>query len=121
MVNNNIILIDAFNFIHNKNDMDIKDSILKACAQRLRPIFLTTVTTMLGLIPLALDLSIDPVGRTIDYNSFTTTFWAPLAQCIVYGLSFSAILTLIVTPCLLILPGHVRNIIASRKKRYIFI
>ena len=121
VVNNNIILIDAFNFIHNKNDMDIKDSILKACAQRLRPIFLTTVTTMLGLIPLALDLSIDPVGRTIDYNSFTTTFWAPLAQCIVYGLSFSAILTLIVTPCLLILPGHVRKIIASRKKRYIFI
>ena len=43
VVNNNIILIDAFNFIHNKNDMDIKDSILKACAQRLRPIFLTTV------------------------------------------------------------------------------
>ena len=121
VVNNNIILIDAFNFIHNKNDMDIKDSILKACAQRLRPIFLTTVTTMLGLIPLALDLSIDPVGRTIDYNSFTTTFWAPLAQCIVYGLSFSAILTLIVTPCLLILPGHVRKIIASRRKKYIFI
>jgi multidrug efflux pump len=70
---------------------------------------------------LALDLSIDPVYRTIDYNSFTTTFWAPLAQCIVYGLSFSAILTLIVTPCLIVLPEHVKKLLASRKKKYIFI
>ena len=121
VVNNNIILVDAYNFIHNKNDGDVKKSVLKACAQRLRPIFLTTITTMLGLIPLALDLSIDPVYRTIDYNSFTTTFWAPLAQCIVYGLSFSAILTLIVTPCLIVLPEHVKKLLASRKKKYIFI
>ena len=121
VVNNNIILVDAFNFIHNKNDGDVENSVLKACAQRLRPIFLTTVTTMLGLIPLALDLSIDPIYRTIDYNSFTTTFWAPLAQCIVYGLSFSAILTLVVTPCLIVLPGHVKKLMASRKKKYIFI
>ncbi len=121
VVNNNIILVDAYNFIHNKNDGDVKKSVLKACAQRLRPIFLTTITTMLGLIPLALDLSIDPIYRTIDYNSFTTTFWAPLAQCIVYGLSFSAILTLIVTPCLIVLPEHVKKLLASRKKKYIFI
>lgn len=121
VVNNNIILIDAYNFIHkkNNNDNDIKSSILKACAQRLRPIFLTTITTMLGLIPLALDLSIDPINRTIEYNSFTSSFWAPLAQCIVYGLSFSAILTLIVTPCLIVMPSHVKALFASRKKRLI--
>ena len=92
---------------------------MKACAQRLRPIFLTTITTMLGLIPLALDLSIDPINRTIEYNSFTSSFWAPLAQCIVYGLSFSAILTLIVTPCLIVMPSHVKALFASRKKRLI--
>jgi multidrug efflux pump len=51
VVNNNIILIDAFNFIQKKNkDLDVETSILKASAQRLRPIFLTTVTTMLGLV-----------------------------------------------------------------------
>ncbi|MDC0032440.1 efflux RND transporter permease subunit [Pelagibacteraceae bacterium] len=111
VVNNNIILIDAFNFIQKKNkDLDVATSILKASAQRLRPIFLTTITTMLGLIPLALNYSIDPISREIAYDSNVTSFWGPLAQCIVYGLSFSAILTLIVTPCLIVLPSHLRKI-----------
>tara|TARA_B100000035_G_scaffold90751_1_gene76585 strand:- start:7013 stop:10171 length:3159 start_codon:yes stop_codon:yes gene_type:complete len=112
VVNNNIILIDAFNFIRKKNkDLDVASSILKASAQRLRPIFLTTLTTMLGLIPLALNYSIDPISREIAYDSNVSSFWAPLAQCIVYGLSFSAILTLIVTPCLIVLPSHLREIL----------
>ena len=89
--------------------MDVATSILKASAQRLRPIFLTTITTMLGLIPLALNYSIDPISREIAYDSNVTSFWGPLAQCIVYGLSFSAILTLIVTPCLIVLPSHLRK------------
>ena len=109
VVNNNIILIDAFNFVREKDNDNLFNSILKACAQRLRPIFLTTITTMLGLIPLAMNYSIDPILRTIEYDSNVSGFWTPLAQCIVYGLSFSAFLTLIVTPCLLILPSHIRS------------
>ena len=109
VVNNNIILIDAFNFVREKDSDNLFNSILKACAQRLRPIFLTTITTMLGLIPLAMNYSIDPILRTIEYDSNVSGFWTPLAQCIVYGLSFSAFLTLIVTPCLLILPSHIRS------------
>ena len=110
VVNNNIILIDAYNFLKSKNDEDLHKNVLKACAQRLRPIFLTTITTMLGLIPLALNYSIDPVTRTIEYDSNVSGFWTPLAQCIVYGLSFSAFLTLIVTPCMLVLPARLRGI-----------
>lgn len=109
VVNNNIILIDAYNFVREKDNDSLFNSILKACAQRLRPIFLTTITTMLGLIPLAMNYSIDPILRTIEYDSNVSGFWTPLAQCIVYGLSFSAFLTLIVTPCLLILPSHIRS------------
>ena len=109
VVNNNIILIDAFNFVREKDNDNLFNSILKACAQRLRPIFLTTITTMLGLIPLAMNYSIDPILRTIEYDSNVSGFWTPLAQCIVYGLSFSAFLTLIVTPCLLILPSHIKS------------
>ena len=109
VVNNNIILIDAYNFVREKDNDNLFNSILKACAQRLRPIFLTTITTMLGLIPLAMNYSIDPILRTIEYDSNVSGFWTPLAQCIVYGLSFSAFLTLIVTPCLLILPSHIRS------------
>ena len=117
VVNNNIILIDAFNFVREKDTDNLFNSVLKACAQRLRPIFLTTITTMLGLIPLALNYSIDPLARTIEYDSNVSGFWTPLAQCIVYGLSFSAFLTLIVTPCLLILPSHVRSLVKTSSKQ----
>ena len=117
VVNNNIILIDAFNFVREKDTDNLFNSVLKACAQRLRPIFLTTITTMLGLIPLALNYSIDPLARTIEYDSNVSGFWTPLAQCIVYGLSFSAFLTLIVTPCLLILPSHVRSLMKTSSKQ----
>jgi len=119
VVNNNIILIDAYNFLRSKNEDDLHQNVLKACAQRLRPIFLTTITTMLGLIPLALSYSIDPIARTIDYDSNVSGFWAPLAQCIVYGLSFSAFLTLIVTPCMIVLPSRLRNIFKRSKRQEI--
>ena len=119
VVNNNIILIDAFNFVRDKDTDNLFNSVLKACAQRLRPIFLTTITTMLGLIPLALNYSIDPLSRTIEYDSNVSGFWTPLAQCIVYGLSFSAFLTLIVTPCLLILPSHIRSLFRLQSKQTI--
>ena len=121
VVNNNIILIDAYNFLSSKNDDDLHRNVLKACAQRLRPIFLTTITTMLGLIPLALNYSIDPISRTIDYDSNVSGFWTPLAQCIVYGLSFSAFLTLIVTPCMIVLPSHLRKIFRRSKNQEITI
>ncbi len=119
VVNNNIILIDAYNFLKLKNDEDLHKNVLKACAQRLRPIFLTTITTMLGLIPLALNYSIDPVTRTIEYDSNVSGFWTPLAQCIVYGLSFSAFLTLIVTPCMLVLPARLRGIFKKQEAQKI--
>ena len=110
VVNNNIILIDAFNYLNNKDNDDLHNNVLKACAQRLRPIFLTTITTMLGLIPLAMNYSIDPLARTIVHDSNVSGLWTPLAQCIVYGLSFSAFLTLIVTPCLIVLPSRLKKI-----------
>ena len=121
VVNNNIILIDAYNFLRSKNEDDLHQNVLKACAQRLRPIFLTTITTMLGLIPLALSYSIDPIARTIDYDSNVSGFWAPLAQCIVYGLSFSAFLTLIVTPCMIVLPSRLKNIFKRSKHKEILV
>ena len=116
VVNNNIILIDSFNVISSKSNEDVRTRIIKACAQRLRPIFLTSLTTMLGLIPLALNYSIDPIARDIAYDSNASTSWAPLAQCIIYGISFSAILTLVLTPCLLVLPDHVKDIIKKFRK-----
>ncbi len=110
VVNNNIILIDTFNHIRRGNpDLDTREVIVRATAQRLRPVLLTTVTTVSGLLPLASGYSVDLVARTVTANGDMAIFWAPLSQAIVFGLSFATILTLIVTPAMLALPTHLRG------------
>ena len=65
---------------------------------------LTTVTTICGLLPLAMNFSIDLVNRSIVYGGSLSQFWVPLSQAIVWGLAFASILTLIATPAMLALP-----------------
>ena len=110
VVNNNIILIDTFNHLRRAHpDLDIQAVIVRATAQRLRPVLLTTVTTVSGLLPLACGYSVDLISRTITADGEMATFWGPLSQAIVFGLSFATILTLIVTPAMLALPVAVRD------------
>ncbi len=107
VVNNNIVLIDTFNYIRKENPaLDVKDAAIAAATQRLRPVFLTTVTTILGLLPLALGVSIDLVDRNWIPGGVVASFWVSLASAIVYGLLFSTVLTLAVTPTLLVLPSE---------------
>jgi multidrug efflux pump len=109
VVNNNIVLIDTFNYVRREHpELPIEDAIVRASAQRLRPVMLTTVTTVFGLLPLACDLSVDIVNRSITAGGQMSTFWGPLSQAIVFGLSFATILTLIATPALLALPARIR-------------
>ncbi|WP_439107936.1 efflux RND transporter permease subunit, partial [Congregibacter sp.] len=118
VVNNNIVLIDTYNVVHSENpDLSVQDAIVRAAAQRLRPVMLTTVTTVFGLLPLACDLSIDIVNRSVTAGGQMATFWGPLSQAIVFGLSFATILTLIATPALLALPTDLRNRWAARKNK----
>lgn len=116
VVNNNIVLIDTFNYIRkNQPGLSDKDAALLAATQRLRPVFLTTFTTILGLLPLAMGLSIDLVGRSVIHGGVVGSFWVSLASAIVYGLMFSTVLTLLVTPSMLALPQEVRRL----RKKYI--
>ena len=110
VVNNNIVLIDTFNHVR-KSEPELApgEVAVKAAAQRLRPVFLTTATTILGLLPLALGVSVDMVGRDVVVNGVIASFWVKLASAIVYGLSFSTLLTLIVTPVMLVLPSTLRD------------
>ena len=82
------------------------DAIVKTGAQRLRPVFLTTTTTILGLLPLATNVSIDIINREIVYGGQVSAYWVKLASSIVYGLTFATVLTLIVTPLMLVLPEY---------------
>lgn len=110
VVNNNIVLIDTFNRLRVMHpELDVRSVIVRATSRRLRPVMLTTVTTVFGLLPLAAGLSIDLISRTITANGQMAMFWAPLSQAIVFGLSFATILTLIATPALLALPTAVRE------------
>ncbi len=108
VVNNNIVLIDTYNFVRQENkDYTPTQAVIIACAQRLRPVFLTTATTVLGLLPIALGYSVDLVGRNIVADGVVTSMFQPLAFAIVTGLVFSTLLTLLVTPVMLVVPGRV--------------
>ena len=108
VVNNNIILIDTFDFLKTKTD-SVKEAIVKTGAQRLRPVLLTTTTTVLGLLPMVTMTNIDFVTREITRGSPDTQWWVQLSTAIVFGLIFATILTLIVTPSALMLKENVVN------------
>lgn len=109
VVNNNIVLIDTFNFIRRTQlQYTVKEAAIIAAAQRLRPVFLTTATTILGLMPLATGTSVDLINRTVVQAGVVGSFWVSLASAIVYGLLFSTVLTLIITPALLVLPSELK-------------
>lgn len=115
VVNNNIVLIDTFNRLTGEfPNLSKEDVIIKTCKQRLRPILLTTTTTIFGLLPLAVGVSIDVLSREILIGSRVVEWWTLLASSIVFGLSFSTVLTLIFTPAALILPSRLKAWLQNR-------
>ena len=115
VVNNNIVLIDTFNRLKEEfPSLSREDVVIKTCRQRLRPILLTTATTIFGLMPLAMGLSIDVIGREIIVGSRVVGWWGALASSIVFGLAFSTVLTLIFTPAALIIPSRIRAWMQNR-------
>ncbi|WP_325893879.1 efflux RND transporter permease subunit [Grimontia sp. NTOU-MAR1] len=102
VVNNNIVLIDTYNVLR-RSGLEKIDAILRTGAQRLRPVLLTTVTTILGLLPMVLEMNVDLVNRGIEFGAPSTQWWSQLATAVAGGLAFSTLLTLVLTPCLLML------------------
>ena len=101
VVNNNIVLIDTYARLK-KDGLDPIDAALRTGAQRLRPVLLTTITTVCGLIPMVYQLNIDLIGREILVDAPSSQWWTQLSTAIAGGLSFATVLTLILTPCLLV-------------------
>jgi multidrug efflux pump len=102
VVNNNIVLIDTFNVLRSSG-MDSIEAAMRTGAQRLRPVILTAVTTVLGLMPMVLSMNIDFINRSITFGAPSSQWWTQLSTAIAGGLTFATLLTLILTPCLLVL------------------
>ncbi|MGY2575251.1 efflux RND transporter permease subunit [Vibrio sp. C8] len=102
VVNNNIVLIDTYNQLI-KRGMDKREAILRTGVQRLRPVLLTTITTILGLLPMVLEMNIDLINQKIEFGAPSTQWWSQLATAVAGGLAFATVLTLVLTPCLLML------------------
>ena len=101
VVNNNIVLIDTFNKF-NDGTRSLRSAIMKTGEDRLRPVLLTTGTTVLGLVPTATQFNVDFFNRTVTIGDPAMVWWAYMSQAIIYGLIFATALTLIITPCMLI-------------------
>ena len=102
VVNNNIVLLDTYKELRKKGE-NIKNAILRTGAQRLRPVLLTTLTTFFGLIPMAIGLNINFIELELNFNSPSSQWWLQLSNAIVFGVMFSFVLTLVITPCLIMI------------------
>ncbi len=115
VVNNNIVLIDTFDRLRQSAETP-REAILRTGAQRLRPVILTTVTTVLGLMPMVLATNIDFFSRTVQVGAPSTQWWRQLATAIVFGLTFATLLTLLVTPSALMLRENLRGFFQRRRR-----
>ena len=114
VVNNNIVLIDTFDRIVGSAKSPM-EAIIRTGAQRLRPVLLTTATTIFGLLPMVTRVNIDFVTREISVGAPSTQWWQQLATAIAFGLAFATILTMIVTPSLLMLRANLAAWLAERR------
>ena len=116
VVNNNIVFIDTYNVLRRRGS-DAFDAILRTCAIRLRPVLLTTVTTIIGLMPMVLGVNINLIAREVSIGAPSSQWWTQLASSVAGGLAFATVLTLFLTPSLLMIQAQVSARRAQRKPR----
>ncbi|MFT6606599.1 MAG: multidrug efflux pump [Halocynthiibacter sp.] len=102
VVNNNIVLIDTYNDLKRAGASPY-EAALRTGAQRLRPVLLTSITTALGLMPMVIGLNINFFTREIVYGAPSTQWWTELSSAIAGGLVVATVLTLLVTPAMLMI------------------
>jgi len=102
VVNNNIVLIDTYNGFRTQGANAIQAALYTGSV-RSRPVLLTAVTTILGLVPMVFAMNVDLIDRELSFGAPSTQWWTQLSSAIAGGLAFTTLLTLFLTPCLLVL------------------
>lgn len=110
VVNNNIVLIDTYNRLR-KDGRSPEEAAIATAAQRIRPILLTTGTTICGLLPMVFEMSVNFGQGAINFGGSEAEWWVQLATAVVFGLAFSTMMILLVTPVWLLVPHRTGNMI----------
>lgn len=130
VVNNAIVLIDYTNLVRERRrqELDLNDdeflsiedlleSIIQGGKTRLRPVLLTAITTVLGLIPLAIGMNINFATMLSEFDpqfyigGDNATFWGPMAWTVIFGLTFATFLTLVIVPVMYLLADKLNMLI----------
>ena len=112
-MNNNIVLIDTYNQ-HLGEGYSPYEAALETGCLRLRPVLLTALTTILGLMPMVLGVNVNLLEPSLGIGAPSTQWWTQLSSAIAGGLAFATLLTLILTPCMLVLGANVHSWIQRR-------
>ncbi|WDP90893.1 MAG: efflux RND transporter permease subunit [Desulfobacter sp.] len=116
VVNNAIVLIDYTNKLRDAG-MGVEDAVISAGATRLRPVLLTAVTTILGLLPMVTGVSYDFHVMAMSWTSESSQWWRSMAIVVIFGLLIATILTLVVVPTLYALIESVKTGLAKGYRR----
>ncbi|MDC8443609.1 efflux RND transporter permease subunit [Halomonas aquamarina] len=108
VVNNNIVLIDTYNELRAEG-MPSAQAALEAGCLRLRPVLLTAITTVLGLMPMVLGVNVNLFAPALGFNAPSAQWWTQMSSAIAGGLTFATFLTLLLTPCMLVIGGRLRR------------
>ena len=121
VVNNGIVLIDYINKLRQRG-FELRKAVIAAGATRLRPVLLTAVTTILGLLPMVTGVSYDFHNLTISWVSESSQWWRSMAIVVIFGLMVATFLTLVVVPVLYVfIEEGKRGLAASRSRLKTFV
>jgi multidrug efflux pump len=108
VVNHNIVLIDTYHRLR-LSGMEPIEAVIRSSAQRLRPVFLTTITAIGGLLPMMFAIEIDFWQRSVTIGAPTPGMWVQLSTAVIFGLAFSKMITLGLVPAMLAAPAQIHQ------------